>query len=156
VRLGWSAGYLHLAVQVRDDLVADRPGDGVAEVDGVELYFDGRPDSARTAQYGPWVAQVILPAVRPVGERLEGNRGWPAGAFAWKVQGQVRGYDLEASVPHRMLQSEPTMAPGASVHFDFMVNDRDDSAQVASHHRLWSSESAASDPTGFGRIVLAE
>ena len=127
------------------------------ESDGVELYVDGRPEGERPPTYGPGVSQLVLPALRPVAGRLEGNRAWEADELAWTMRLRDGGYDLEATLPFAKIREAPWRpAAGDSLRFDLMVNDRDDLAGTQSHHRLWSTESAATTTAGYGVVVLGD
>jgi hypothetical protein len=156
VRAGWSADGLHMAFAVDDDDLVVSPGVSVWENDGVELYLDGRPESARPESYGPGVAQLILSA-RPTGDEAAGNRTWKAEEFEWAVLARDGGYDVEATLPFDRIREAPwTPAVGDSLRFDAMVNDRDEEEGGQSHHRLWSTGGASSNTSGYGLLVLTE
>lgn len=154
VCLGWSAGMLHLSVEVRDDALVDDPESPIWENDSVEIFFDGRPEEERSDRYDEWVAQNIFPVLRNVDEKFVGTRSWERNAFAWKVEKNSGGYTLEASIPFSLLTGKEQRQAGDTLRFEVMVNDRDKDA--TSRHRLWSRVSASSDPSEFGVLVLGE
>jgi hypothetical protein len=154
IRVGWSASGLHLAFAVDDDEVTDTAGASTWQVDGVELYVDGRPEAQRTTGYADGVSQNILPALRP-GSTPEGNRAWRGkDDFRWSARRTDRGYTVEVTIPAPRIRPGWTPAAGDSVRFDAMVNDLDGAA--LSHQRLWSTGGASSSTAGYGLLVLEE
>lgn len=155
VRLGWSPEALHVAIQVEDDALVDVPTRSEWENDSVELYLDGRPEAERTASYGDFVAQNILPVLRPATGEFAGNNSWPVDAMEWAVRTGNGGYTMEASLPFQRLTGRTAARAGDTVRFDLMVNDRDSVEGSQSHHRLWSTGGASSNTSGYGQLVLA-
>lgn len=156
VQLAWSPEALHLAIRVHDDALVDLPGRSEWENDSVEIYLDGRPEAERTAAYGDFVSQNILPVLRPVAGEFEGNNAWPAEAVAWAVRQVEGGYTMEASLPFERIAGRTRARAGDTVRFDMMLNDRDDTEGSQSHHRLWSTGGASSNTSGYGQLVLTQ
>lgn|GEM_PF-486298 len=154
VQAGWSAAGLHLSFRVEDEDVANSPGASPWGVDGVEIYIDGRAESARTASYDALVSQNVLPALRP-DDAVEGTNAWKEG-FLWAAKRHDGGYTLEITVPFSQIRGDTQARPavGDIVRFDAMINDLDDGR--VSHHRLWSTGGASRDPSGFGQLLLVE
>jgi hypothetical protein len=156
VRLGWSPDALHLAVDVRDDTLTEVAGKSTWLNDGVEVYFDGRPEAERIDAYGELVSQNMFPALRDVGETFEGNRGWSTNAISWALQTDAGGYVIEATIPYKLIRGgEAPARAGDTARFDLMVNDRDGEEGGQSHHRLWSTTGASSNTSGYGLVVLS-
>ncbi|MBT3345567.1 MAG: hypothetical protein HOH74_12765 [Gemmatimonadetes bacterium] len=155
VQAGWSAAGLHLCFRIDDDDVVEVPGASAWQVDGVEIYVDGRAEDRRTASYDESVSQNVLPAGRP-DEPVVGTNSWDGG-FTWAAKHRDGGYDLEVTFPYARIRNQPGAVPavGDRVRFDVMINDLDTQGGI-SHHRLWSTGGASSDPSGFGVLVLTD
>jgi len=156
VRLGWSPGKLHLAVEVEDDAVVDDGVSAVWDSDSVELYFDGRPEEERGDRYGEWTSQNIIPVLRKAEGKFVGEQGWSADEVEWKTRASEGGYVLEMSIPFALITGKEQLRAGDRLRFDAMINDRDRGEKDGSHHRLWSRGDAWRDPSEFGILMLEE
>lgn len=153
IQAGWSPAGLHLLFRVDDDDLVNTPGAAAYDVDGIEVYIDGRAETLRTNSYDDYVSQNVLPALRP-GSSAVGTNTWGDG-FTWAAQQRDGGYDLEVTFPYERIRNRVGAVPavGDTIRFDVMVNDRDRSGGI-SHHRLWSTGGASRDPSGFGVLLL--
>ena len=154
VRMGWSEGALHLAIEVADDDVLDDPSRSIWLTDSIELFLDGRPEADRVDAYGRWVSQNIVPVERPVDGRFVGNGSWEKDAFEWKISRGDSGYVLEASIPFALIREEGRVEAGEQVRFDLIINDQDARDKNQSRHTLWSSASASRHTDDYGVIWL--
>lgn len=154
VWFGWSPQELHVAIQVQDDEVMDDPTRSIWLTDSIELFWDGRPETERSASYGEWVSQNIFPVKRAVEGRFVGHRSWAVDGLEWKVEMYEEGYVFEASIPFGLIKEGGTAQTGDQVRFDLIINDQDTRDQGESHHKLWSRARASRDPSGYGFLRL--
>jgi hypothetical protein len=117
-----------VTIDVTDDIV-ETSALNPWERDGVELFFDMRPNHSRgKAGYGPGVFQLIC-AVLSEGGAIEPQFGGDpmvtsvSGVTA-KCRLRRNGYTIEVFVPAAGLR-ENHMIPGERFNFDFVVNDAD-------------------------------
>jgi hypothetical protein len=119
-----------VTIKVTDDIV-ETSALNPWERDGVELFFDMRPDHLRgTAAHGPGVFQLICAAVADGGSLEPQFGGDQMVTSVAGVTAQCRrnrnGYTMEVFVPIAGLK-ENHMVPGRKFNFDFVVNDADSS-----------------------------
>lgn len=119
---------LLVTIDVTDDIV-ETSALNPWERDGVELFFDVRPEHDRgKAAHGPGVFQLICAALSEDGAIEPQFGGDPMVTAVEGVTAECRlkrgGYVIEVAVPFSGLKANHVV-PGEHFNFDFVVNDAD-------------------------------
>lgn len=144
---------LRIAVDVTDDSLVS----GLRELnqcDGVELYFDLRPEGMRgNPRYGPGVFQMIVaPGFGNGPDRIGGmiRAGMPMDSVLIRGGGSDHGYRLEVTIPREVLEYEG-MTIGSGFNFDLAINDADGGMRES--QLMWSGNSRNyANASRFGRM----
>lgn len=144
-----------VTIDVRDD-VLEVSAVNPWERDGVELFFDVRPDDERgRSSYAKGVFQLICAAAAEDGTLTPRFGGDPMLTSVPRVsvtfKRTARGYRIDVGIPFKGLE-ENHMAPGEQFNFDFIVNDAD-SPRGRDTILAWSGDGNNwQNATAFGRM----
>ena len=135
----WDEANLYLSVTVTDDIALVGATQNTWGEDGVEFFLDTRPPDQRDVAYSPGFYQffVGLTAADGPAKVLVGRMG-PADTAQLKAycRRTSKGYAISVAVPWQALNWRPSA--GGNLGFDYLVNDRDDSAPKARHYwAMW-------------------
>lgn len=145
IQVGWSAGWLHLAVTVRDDQVMDDAATSLDQSDCVRLLF--RVPGVTGTSVGVFTFGAL--------GRLESKTG--SDVIRHQARQVEGGWVLEASLPLSLLGVAGD-GQGAELSWDLLVADRDGEGEQAtvSYHRLWSTGKSLTRIEGFGALRLVD
>jgi len=134
----WDKTNLYLTVDVTDDVIMASEKQPAWGFDGIEFFFDSRPEKKRTVEYAPGYFQMLVavpltdgPAPVSCGTIMDTFDAASVTATCTRSEGKYR---MQVAIPWAQLKFTPRN--GANIGFDFAVNDRDQ-ADKGRYKSLW-------------------
>ncbi|HET6430073.1 MAG TPA: sugar-binding protein, partial [Phycisphaerae bacterium] len=130
VRIGYDAANLYVAVDVTDDALLVANG-AAWQIDGVEVFWDGRATTLRGGPYGEGCGHAAVPlsaADAQAKPEAAGDKAPPVRTACRRREG---GYVVEMAIPLAAIGGGFKPARGAVLRTDVLINDKDDGDEKA-------------------------
>jgi predicted phosphodiesterase len=156
-RLGYDDKKLYIAFDVSDEAIVTT-GRAEWERDGIEIFWDPRPDGRRTPQFQGACRHIMIPvpktADKPKLAILPANSISPT-ALDVACAGRPGGYVIELAVPFDAIATGWRPSAGTVLYFEAIVNDKDKTEGNDLSNLVLSGEDNASRHTsGYARLTF--
>lgn len=156
-RLGYDDKKIYMAFDVSDDAIVTT-GHSDWEVDGLEIFWDPRPDGRRTAAFEGACRHIIFPVPQEQGAPnltiLPTNSIAPSELEVACVR-RPGGYVMEVAVPFDTVAKGWRPSAGATLYFEAIVNDKDQPEGRDLSNLVLSGDDKASQRTsGYARLTF--
>lgn len=154
-RAAWDETCLYVEVAVTDDIVLAGPKPPAWGHDGIEFFFDVRPEAKRDVAYSPGYFQMLVAAAPEDGPTQAYGGGMDqmdaTVVKAWSFRTE-KGYLLRFALPWSALRFTPQK--GGHIGFDFAINDRDEEKK-GRYKALWRGlGDDYNDAGSTGKLIL--
>jgi hypothetical protein len=157
-RLGCDDKALYLAFDVNDEDIVAR-GAEAWEQDGVEVFWDPRPDGQRTAQFQGPCRHLMIPVPKSPGKTEVSVL--PAGSIKSESLSvacvrRPGGYVVELAVPFEAIADGFRPSPGRTLYFEAIVNDEDTAGakNTMTNLVLSGDDNASRRTSGYAKLTF--
>jgi hypothetical protein len=136
----WDKTALYLTVDVTDDIIMATDKQPAWGFDGIEFFFDARPEKKRDVAFAPGFFQMLVavPLTDGPAPVACGNMdSFDAAAVTATCIRSEGKYRLQIAIPWAQLRFKPTR--NANIGFDFAINDKDQ-ADKSRYKMLWRGQ----------------
>jgi len=158
-RIGYDDKAIYLAVDVTDDvLISDAPQ--IWDNDGLEIFWDPRPQAERTAGFEGTCRQVVIPISAGPSEPMDiftnPDDAVLRSALQWTVLPREGGYVLELALPLSAVADGFVPLPGKTLYLEVVANDKDAPGPKAltSCVVLSDTHEASRRTSGYARVTF--
>ncbi len=122
----WDNNNLYLTVDVTDDVILASDKQPAWNFDGIEFFFDSRPEKMRTVEYTPGYYQMLVAVPMtdgPAPVACGGMDTFDPTAITATCTRKDGQYHLQITIPWKQLKFIPKK--NSNIGFDFAINDKD-------------------------------